>query len=280
MGDTIADMALFHVDMHSQVLKMASSMTVIIPEPAGGMIGPRSVASADPPVLYLLHGLSDDHTIWHRRTSIERYAAERGLAVVMPGVGRSYYTDMAHGPRYWTFVSDELPELVSSFFCVSTDPARTFVAGLSMGGYGAIKLALSYPERFAAAATFSGALDISARERRMQEMTGSEKPGEREWAREHRSIFGDPPAIAGTDRDLLHLAGELSKRTDGPRSIPIYQACGTEDSLYDQNTRFRDHLSGLGFDIEYREGPGAHEWGFWDAQVRGFIEWLVDRGLL
>ena len=95
-------------------------------------------AHEDPPLLYLLHGLSDDHTAWTRFTSVERYAAEHGLAVVMPSAGRSFYADERHGHAYWTYVADELPQVVRRFFRVTDDPARTYVAGLSMGGYGAL----------------------------------------------------------------------------------------------------------------------------------------------
>ena len=111
-------------------------------------------------MLYLLHGLSDDHTAWLRYTSVERYAAAAGLAVVMPAVNRSFYANERHGGRYWDFISEELPKTVGRFFRVSQDPRDTYVAGLSMGGYGAMKLALSRPDRFAAAATLSGALDL------------------------------------------------------------------------------------------------------------------------
>jgi putative tributyrin esterase len=273
-------MALFHVDFHSQVLQIATSMIVTIPEPSVGMNGQKSSVPDDPSVLYLLHGLSDDHTIWLRRTSVERYAAEHGVAVVMPDGGRSFYTDMAEGPRYWTFVSEELPHLVRRFFRLSADPSHTFVAGLSMGGYGAMKLALNYPGRFAAAATFSGAVDISARDERFHGRLESVDPGEREWAREHRRIFGNPMEIDATTRDLFHLASAYARRCEGAPPLPVYVSCGTEDFLYEQNVRFRDHLAKLGFDLEYREGPGKHEWGFWDTHVRLFLEWLAGRGLV
>ena len=142
-------MALIQCDFYSEVLQLSTSMNVILPQPARSRY----------PVLYLLHGLSDDHTIWLRRTSIERFVDPLGLAVVMPAVHRSFYTDMAAGNRYWTFVGRELPALVRAFFPVSRRREDTFVAGLSMGGYGAFKLALSFPQRFAAAASLSGALD-------------------------------------------------------------------------------------------------------------------------
>lgn len=98
------------------------------------------------PTLYLLHGLSDDDSIWLRRTSIERYVAQMGIAVVMPQVHRSFYTDMAAGGQYWTFISEELPALARSFFPLSAKREDNFVAGLSMGGYGALKLGLRKPE--------------------------------------------------------------------------------------------------------------------------------------
>src|SRR6476619_7886720 len=129
-------------------------MTVILPQSTAGQIGMTgSESTGETPVLYLLHGLSDDDTIWLRRTSIERYVAALGLAVVMPQVHRSFYTDEAYGNRYWTYLSEELPEIVHGFFRLSRRREDTFVAGLSMGGYGALKWALRDPGRFAAAAS-------------------------------------------------------------------------------------------------------------------------------
>src|SRR6478752_8532516 len=134
-------MALMRCDFFSEVLGLSTSMTVILPQSTSGQIGMTGTErDGPPPVLYLLHGLSDDDTTWLRRTSIERYVAPLGLAVVMPQVHRSFYTDEAYGGRFWTFVSEELPALVSELFRVSTAREDTFVAGLSMGGYGALKL--------------------------------------------------------------------------------------------------------------------------------------------
>src|SRR6478609_11942097 len=155
-------MAHLRCDFYSEALGLSTAMTVILPQQTSTQIGMTGAAAAGPPpVLYLLHGLSDDDTIWLRRTSIERYVAELGLAVVMPQVHRSFYTDEAYGGRYWTFLSEELPALVSSFFRVSERREDTFVAGLSMGGYGALKWALREPARFAAAASMSGAVDVA-----------------------------------------------------------------------------------------------------------------------
>ena len=150
-------MAFFDCHFFSETLALSVSAHILIPQVAA------KKSRALHPTLFLLHGLSDDHTIWMRRTSIERYAAARNLAVVMPAVGRSYYQDMASGPRYWTYLSEELPAIMRSFFPLSGERADNFTAGLSMGGYGALRLALAHPKKFAAAASFSGALDYVRR---------------------------------------------------------------------------------------------------------------------
>src|SRR5437764_883031 len=100
---------------------------------ARGSAVPCRRSAGRPRLRRLLHGLSDDHTMWQRLTSIERYAEPLGLAVVMPAVHRSFYADEVHGHRYWTFLTEEVPALVSQFFRVSDRPGDTFVAGLSMG---------------------------------------------------------------------------------------------------------------------------------------------------
>jgi S-formylglutathione hydrolase FrmB len=208
-------MALIHCDFFSEVLELYTSMVVILPQPKpsqGRM--PDAGTGRRHPTLYLLHGLSDDHTIWQRRTSIERYVDALDLAVVMPAVHRSFYTDMAHGYRYWTFVSEELPALARSFFPLSHAREDNFVAGLSMGGYGTFKLAFTYPDRYAAAASLSGALDI------VKVALSDEEEGRQA---EMQLVFGDPQSVAGSDNDLFHLARQVTKSGVRPR---LYQCCG------------------------------------------------------
>jgi S-formylglutathione hydrolase FrmB len=256
-------MALIHCNFHSAVLGMASSMDVILPQASAPAAAGRA---PDHPCLLLLHGLSDDHTIWQRRTSIERYVDPLDVAVVMPNVHRSYYTDMAHGLRYWTFISEEVPALARALFRLSDRREDNFVAGLSMGGYGAFKLALRHPGRFAAAASLSGALDVAARgQGRLEEFP------------DFRLIFGDGAKVRGSDDDLLACARRLAA---GPGPRPrLYQWCGTEDFLYADNLRFRDHARAQGLDLTYREGPGGHEWAAWDAEIQNVLKWLGLRSL-
>lgn len=145
-------MAVMPLRFFSPTLNMNTGVTVVLPDPQ-----PDAHA---PGVLYLLHGAGDDETTWARMTSVERYASMYSLVVVMPSVNLSFYQDERYGAKYWSFVAEELPQVMHGYFRLSRDPAVTFVAGNSMGGYGAMKLALTFPERFGAAGCFSGAVDL------------------------------------------------------------------------------------------------------------------------
>lgn len=254
-------MALINCDFFSESLGLSTSMTVILPQKTQTQIGMEGRAGSGKfLVLYLLHGLSDDHTIWLRRTSIERYAAAYGLAVVMPGVHRSFYNDMASGLKYWTFVSEELPSLVRSFFPISEERDDTFVAGLSMGGFGSFKLAFNHPERFAAAASLSGVTDAKGLYSRWKDV------------RECDIIFGGLDKIDGTQNDLFHMASKLKESKVKPPKL--FMSCGTEDFLHDDNLRMKSHLENLGLDLFYTERTGTHEWGYWDAEIQKVLAWL------
>ena len=256
-------MALIHCNFFSDILGLSCSMDVILPQATQGQIGLKGFADNDKhPTLWLLHGLSDDHTIWQRRTSIERYVAPLGLAVVMPAVGRSFYTDMHAGPKYWTFVSEELPVIARSFFPLSENRKDNFVAGLSMGGYGAFKLGFRKPERFCAAASLSGALD----------MVSLLKRDDRGISEEMLNVFGPLKDLPNSENDLTHLAERLAD-SDSPRP-KIFQCCGTQDSLYPMNLSFRDRLLELGFDVTYEEDDFDHQWAYWDQQIQHVLEWL------
>ena len=250
-------MALINCDFFSDALEVGTSMTLVLPQSTEEQIGVSSARQrSDFPVLYLLHGLSDDHTAWLRYTSIERYAAAAGLAVVMPAVHRSFYADEKHGHRYWTFVSEELPEIVGAFFRITTDPAQTFVAGLSMGGYGALKLGLSHPDRFGAIASLSGAVDVR------QLAVRSER------AELFQRVFDGE---IGDSDDLFALLDAA----DPGRVPPLYISCGTEEErLMPPNQRLAETASARGIDVTTDFRPGVHEWGLWDAVIPKVIDWL------
>ena len=263
-------MALIHCDFFSHILGLCMEMDVILPQPAPyGSKGSNRKRTKKYPILYLLHGMSDNHTIWQRRTSIERYVENLELAVVMPAVHRSFYTDMASGFKFGTYISDELPYIIKRMFPISEERGNTFVAGLSMGGYGSFKLALSHPERFFAAASFSGALNIARNIKVPKDADDSEVVA---WHKELTNIFGNLRKVPGSDNDLFALSSRLVK--SGQEQPMLYQWCGTEDFLYQDNILFKEHAERIGLKVNFAEGPGDHRWQYWDEQIKIFLGML------
>ena len=251
-------MALLTCDFFSDALQLGTSVTVVLPQQTEEQIGVSGGGSdGPPPLLYLLHGLSDDHTAWNRYTAVARHAERAGLAVVMPAVSRSFYTNEAHGLRYWDYVCEELPSVVHEFFRVTADPSQTFVAGLSMGGYGALKLAFSHPERYAAAASLSGGLDLR---------TLLAPPDPRGLL---DRVFG---GSVSDEHDLFTL---LARASGVP---PLYLACGTDDPLLPGTEKLADAARAHGVDVTLDLRPGTHEWSLWDATIADVIAWLPMAG--
>ncbi|MBC2607786.1 alpha/beta hydrolase [Pelagicoccus albus] len=250
-------MALLNFKFFSETLRLATEVNVVFSQKAKRLLGNDHQS----PVLYLLHGLSDNHTAWLRKSSIERYVENLDVIVVMPDVHRSFYRNTHSGYRYFDYIASELPEICKAYFGVSNEREQNFVAGLSMGGYGSFKLALSHPERYAAAASFSGALDLSA----LAEHRDESYP---EWPH----IFGPDNPFTDTEDDLFHLTTTL---VNSGRPIPkLFQSCGTEDYLYPANRNFLRHCRSINFPVEFREGPGAHEWSYWDSQIQEALRWF------
>jgi len=228
----------------SEALQKQTQAEILLPDPK--MTGPFHV-------MFLLHGLSDDQSIWMRRTSIERYVADLPLIVVMPDGGRGWYSDAIAGYAYETAIGKELPELVEKTFSTK---GPWCITGLSMGGYGALKLALRYPERFHSAVSHSGALYFGH-----NEFTGTDA-----FAAEARRVVGETPA--GGVNDLYALVGKLR-----PSKMPLVRIdCGTEDFLLEANRDFHAHLKELGVAHEYSEYPGGHTWDYWDLHVQEALE--------
>ncbi|MBA4420548.1 MAG: esterase [Anaerolinea sp.] len=213
--------------------------------------------------LFLLHGAFSDHTGWLRKTNIEKYAEQYNLAVVMPDMANSFYANLVHGPDYWTFVSEELPRFARRIFPLSAEGEDNFVAGLSMGGYGAFKLALNKPEQYAAAISLSGVMDVvSAMQNKARPIFKIE------------DYFGSLENFKGTSNDLHYL---LKKATESGKQVPrLYIACGTEDELFPMNREFMDYARSIGAKVDFEEGPGGHDWTFWDHYIQRGLEWLFN----
>ncbi len=250
-------MAFIQCEFKSDILEIGCSLNVILNEKALKENGPEHRS----PVLYLLHGLSDNHTAWTRKTSIERYAEEYDVAIVMPAINRSFYTNMHAGYKYFDFIAQEVPQVARSLFPIASGRSNTFVAGLSMGGYGAFKLAMSKPNEYAAAVSLSGALDLGS----MEYEQGERLP---EW----ENVFGDRDTFKDGENDLLGLAVKL-QASDSPKP-DFYQYCGTDDFLYPTNTSFFQHCQQIGLKIDYSESEGDHNWEHWDREIQAALDWL------
>ncbi|MFE5317607.1 alpha/beta hydrolase [Paenibacillus sp. NPDC056579] len=254
-------MAWLHVHYHSETLRMPVPMEVLLPQYHSG--GSRKVSDSGPyQTLYLLHGMSDDHTAWMRRTSIERYVEQLPLAVIMPAGHLGWYTDMARGRDYFSFLTEELPAISERMFPLSGAREDRFIAGLSMGGYGAMKAGLLAPDKYAAAASFSGALDAVD----VWDRIGPKLAGD---------VFGSREQLEGGRNDLFAAATAIAK--SGQSCPQLYAWCGTEDFLYDANVRFKEHAAGLGLPLTYEEGPGDHRWKYWDLCIERVLDWLPVR---
>ena len=248
-------MAHLVVDYYADALGVQTRMHVLLPQ---------RLAAGKAKTLYLLHGMSDDEGTWMRRTSIERYAEEKGLAVVMPDGGLGWYTDMYRGLAWFKFISGELPALCRRFFPILSDKREdTYIGGNSMGGYGALKCALRAPQTFSKVISLSGALDAA------DTAVNNTVPATRRY---WEDVFGPAEDVSGSENDLFAAATALTDPALRPR---IYMWCGTEDFLYAQNIRMRDLLRALGYDLMYEESPGDHQWRHWDKKIADALDWLL-----
>ncbi len=239
-------MAFATVNYFSRSLKKASSFNVVFPDDPAV---PRPWAA-----FYLLHGLSDDHTIWMRRTSIERYAAGLPLVVVMPDGGRGWYTNAAKPPglAYEDDLIKDVVGLIDHTFPVKAERSGRAIGGLSMGGYGAVKLGLRHHEMFASVNSHSGALGFARREPRKGE----------ELSPEFLAICGG--LAKGGPEDPFALV----EKVDHGRVPAMRIDCGKDDFLLEENRAFHAHLDALHVPHEYAEFPGGHDWAYWDTHAR------------
>ena len=239
-------MAVCQVSFFGSAIQKAAGMNVIIPEKMKGRV----------PVLYLLHGLSDDYTAWCRRTSIERYVSGMKLIVVMPDSNRGWYTNSVHPPglRFEDHIMQDVIGFVEQTFPVIRERRGRAIGGLSMGGYGAIKLALKHPEVFCSAHSHSGALTRLAA---LAQATQTDA-----YILEARAIFG--AAAVGSREDCLTLAATCPKN----RRPHLWIDCGTQDFLIRDNRDMHRHLLKLRYPHTYHEYPGVHDWAYWDTHIQ------------
>ena len=252
-------MAYIQLHLYSTSLGVQTEVGVIIPQKnTVGEIGVGNNASDEKyKSLYLLHGLSDDHSIWLRRTSIERYATEYGICVIMPFGGKSFYLNQKNGENYYDYIAKELPARIEEFFNVSPKREDRYLAGNSMGGYGALKIALKESDVFCAAAGLSSVANIR---------------GER-WKDRLAGLIGEENYFPD-EHDLFYLTEQAAKKSVKPK---LYMWCGTEDYLYADNVSLKEHIQALDLDYTYEESPGSHCWECWDVWIQRVLEWMFKK---
>ncbi len=238
------------IDLHSDVMDMHSQVTVLLPDTAPPENGF--------PVLYLLHGKGGDHTDWTRLGALEHLIRERyPLCAVMPSCQHSFYRDMVYGLPYYQYLSNELPRKLQAMLPVSKRRRDNFICGRSMGGYGAMLMALNMPDRFAGAASVSGALDVF-------EMIKTREWPEWDW------IFGKKDEqFLKSDGDLIHMLTKV--KGEKPK---LFACCGLEDGLLEQNRNFARYAEENGFELTYVEGHGIHDWNYGNEKTPQILNWI------
>lgn len=252
-------MALITLNYSSPTIGMHQNLTVILPEDTTYFDSSNSPKLLK--TLILLHGLSSDETTYIRYTSIERYANEHQLAIIMPNVDHSAYANMVYGHSYYDYIL-EIYDYVHQILPLSKKREDNFIAGHSMGGYGTIKFALTQPHKFSKAAPLSAVfqaqhlididwIDFSA-----------------------KSITGENTDITGTELDTYYLLNRaIASNADIPELLIM---CGTEDFLYQNNLEFIHYLDEKGIPYTFEESPGEHNYAYWDKAIKTAIEWFVN----
>lgn len=216
--------------------------------------------------VYFLHGGGDDDTLPYRYTSLERYAEENNVMLVTPRLVDSFYADAEHGYKAFSFLTEELPAVIQSYFPSAPERENNFLVGFAMGGNGALAGWLRRPDLYAACVDLSGGIGFTLDTQGLL--------GQIPTMRKMQKVFGDPAKIPGSDIDMYAVAKRnLENKVDMPE---FFLASGAEDFIVNRVRKDRDILRELGYEFTYAEEPGlGHEWRFWDKYFeKALSEWL------
>lgn len=251
-------MALVSLHYRSDQLKKTVEIMLAIPDCSAEFQKPLS----EYPVVYLLHGLSEDASSWIRKSNAERYALERGLVLVMPSVDRSMYCDGVLGQNYFTYLTRELPGYLEKVFGLSRKREQNFIMGFSMGGFGAARAALTYPEQYAAWGSLSGLVDLMPMLFRLDDSVREEFP----------FLAAEAGRIDTTPLNPVNLIdGEKQKQLRG------YLSCGLKDDLLICTRRFQEASQRAGLPNRFVYVPDrGHNWTFWEEQIPLFFDFITE----
>lgn len=247
---------LLKIKLFSKILNDNTFLNVIIPP----IMNNKRMR-----VLWLLHGGDGDHNEWCYNSRIEDYVEEKNLLVVMPSLGNSFYADNINGYKYFTYLAQELPNILSDIFPISKLGEDNYIAGVSMGGYGAFKLALNYPNRYKMAAAISGSMDLKA-------IYDYALENDVTTAKHFNAVFCSIDDFQNSKNDLFHLIKMKQKENDLPK---LYMCCGTNDFLYDVSKNYVKYLNSLDIHLTYEEDNGYyHDFKYWDLKIQRVLEWM------
>ncbi len=249
--------------VYSEVLNMDTGLTIVTPN--------KLQKGEEYQVVYLLHGLCGNHKTWLDYSMLPVYAMGRKSIYIMPEVGRSFYTDMKYGFSYFTYITEELPAICKSVFHISSDREHTAVIGGSMGGYGALKCALTKPKQYGMCAAFSsGCLFLKEDLHQLRESGMKEEF----VVRFGRQLVTDFQAMFGEDycwqpqNDILSLAKQAKENGLIPK---IYLTCGTQDYFYNDHLRFCKELDRIKVPYTFEEWKAQHDFIYFDDALKKAI---------
>lgn len=247
-GPAAGKVTVQNVEFNSKALSRTTKYRVVLPHG-------YAESSHRYPTLYLLHGVFGSSENWETLTDLTRYAASTDFVIVMPDAGNSWYVNSAtkSRDRFEDFLIQDLLSDVETRFRTLRSSHRRAIAGLSMGGYGAVKFAIKFPDTFAVAASISGAftgpLDLDTSREDLRD--------------DLRAAFGESGSATRRENDLMHLLPKAD-----PKLLPyFYLDCGTADEFCEVNRRLAALLCSRGTRYEYHEVPGAHSWQYWDQRI-------------
>lgn len=248
--------------LYSPSIGAMTKYTIILPNG-------YEASSAKHPVLYLLHGYSGDHTNWVKLTGLVKYAAQYNFIIVAPDGKNGWYTNSSAAPKdkHESSVIDDLVPHIDAKYKTDTSRYSRSIAGLSMGGYGAVKLALKYPAKFFFAGGISPAIQVpNSLEDSLFYATRSKG-----LVQSVQKAFGSVRNDSWNDNDVFHLAGTVRPDT----ALYFYLSVGSQDGLseiIDETHRFAATLRNNGIAFEMHETAGGHNWKFWDKEIRIVLE--------
>lgn len=261
-------MALITASFMSKSLMRTVPVNIIMPTDKLTFPGQPEPSNEPKKLLVLLHGIFGNYTDWVTGTRVQAFAEAHDLAVVMPSGDNKFYCDSSTtGDRYGTFIGVELVDFMRKTFNVSKKREDTYIAGLSMGGFGAIVNGLRHPETFSCVAGLSSGLI------KQGILNATDAPNQLMTATQYCAMFGidNVKDYDGSENDYEALADKVASDPNKPK---IYLCCGLQDGLIEPNRAYRDKLKGLGYDVTWAESAGGHTWEFWGEYIEKVINWL------